>query len=110
MFFSTTAEEQAVVGQIQAQVPGTELRQESKTAEVSRLEEELTRISFEMAKQAKSKATVARNVKGHQTLESRRLMTPPKIVYLMMEMLDKIRRKWKPAWKSHLVNMNLDNY
>uniref|UniRef100_A0A915IRK5 Uncharacterized protein n=1 Tax=Romanomermis culicivorax TaxID=13658 RepID=A0A915IRK5_ROMCU len=55
-----------------------------------------------MAKQAEVKATVARNVKGHQTLERQRLTTPPKIVHRMAETLDEIRWKSKPAWKSNL--------
>uniref|UniRef100_A0A915K4V0 Uncharacterized protein n=1 Tax=Romanomermis culicivorax TaxID=13658 RepID=A0A915K4V0_ROMCU len=47
------------------------------------------RVSFEMAKQAKGEATVARNVKGT---------------------LDEIRGKLKPVRKSNLVDMNLDDY
>uniref|UniRef100_A0A915KGJ2 Uncharacterized protein n=1 Tax=Romanomermis culicivorax TaxID=13658 RepID=A0A915KGJ2_ROMCU len=92
------------------QAPETELRQESKTAEVSRVEEELMRGSFDMARQAKIKATVGGNLKGHQTLERQRPTTPPKIVHPMAEMLDEIRRKSKLAWKSNLVDTNFDNY
>uniref|UniRef100_A0A915IMN0 Uncharacterized protein n=1 Tax=Romanomermis culicivorax TaxID=13658 RepID=A0A915IMN0_ROMCU len=105
-----SAEEHAVVGQIQRQAPETKLRQESKTAEVSRVEEELMSGSFEMASQAEIKGTVGGNVKGHQTLERQRLMTPPKIVHPIVEMLDGIRRKWKPVWKSDLMDMNFDDY
>uniref|UniRef100_A0A915IRJ1 Uncharacterized protein n=1 Tax=Romanomermis culicivorax TaxID=13658 RepID=A0A915IRJ1_ROMCU len=60
-----SAEEHTVVGRVQAQVPETEQRQESKTAEMSKLQEELARISFEMAKQSEVQATVGGNVKGH---------------------------------------------
>uniref|UniRef100_A0A915HPC7 Uncharacterized protein n=1 Tax=Romanomermis culicivorax TaxID=13658 RepID=A0A915HPC7_ROMCU len=56
-----------------------------------RLEEELTRVSLKMAKQAEGKATVAGNVKCHQTLERQRPRTPLKIVHPMTEMLDEIR-------------------
>uniref|UniRef100_A0A915IV39 Uncharacterized protein n=1 Tax=Romanomermis culicivorax TaxID=13658 RepID=A0A915IV39_ROMCU len=63
-----------------------------------------------MAKQAKGEATVAGNVKGHQTLGRQRPTTPPKIVHPMMEMLVKIRLKLRPAWKSNLVDMNMDDY
>uniref|UniRef100_A0A915IFQ9 Uncharacterized protein n=1 Tax=Romanomermis culicivorax TaxID=13658 RepID=A0A915IFQ9_ROMCU len=105
-----SAEEHAVVGQIQAQVPESQLRQESKTAVVSKLEEESARISFEMAKQAECGATVSRNVKGHQILERQRPTTPRKIVHLMTETLGEIRQELKPAWKSNLVNMNMEDY
>uniref|UniRef100_A0A915ITE4 Uncharacterized protein n=1 Tax=Romanomermis culicivorax TaxID=13658 RepID=A0A915ITE4_ROMCU len=102
--------EHTVVGQIQAQVPETELRQESKTAKVSKVEEELARGSFQMARQAEIKATVGRNVKSHQTLERQRLTMPPKIVHPMMETVDEIRGKSKPAWEWNLVDMYLDDY
>uniref|UniRef100_A0A915JP34 Uncharacterized protein n=1 Tax=Romanomermis culicivorax TaxID=13658 RepID=A0A915JP34_ROMCU len=68
------------------------------------------RVSFEMAKKAEVEASAARNVKGHQTSERQKWMTPPKIVHLVMETLDEIRGKSKPGWKSNLVDMNLDNY
>uniref|UniRef100_A0A915KCJ8 Uncharacterized protein n=1 Tax=Romanomermis culicivorax TaxID=13658 RepID=A0A915KCJ8_ROMCU len=63
-----------------------------------------------MAKQAEVKASVPGNVKGHQTLERQRLTRPLKIVHPMTETLDEIRWKLKPAWKSNLVVMNMDDY
>uniref|UniRef100_A0A915KJM5 Uncharacterized protein n=1 Tax=Romanomermis culicivorax TaxID=13658 RepID=A0A915KJM5_ROMCU len=64
-----SAEEHPAVGQIQTQAPETEVRQESKNAEMARVEEELMRSSLEMARQAEIKATVGGSVKDHQTLE-----------------------------------------
>uniref|UniRef100_A0A915KKA4 Uncharacterized protein n=1 Tax=Romanomermis culicivorax TaxID=13658 RepID=A0A915KKA4_ROMCU len=64
---------------------------------MARVEKELRRNSFEMARQAKIEATVSGNVKGHQTFEGERPTSPPKLVYLMAETLDEIRGKSKPA-------------
>uniref|UniRef100_A0A915HXG6 Uncharacterized protein n=1 Tax=Romanomermis culicivorax TaxID=13658 RepID=A0A915HXG6_ROMCU len=61
-----------------------------------------------MARQAEVEATVGGNVKGHQTLERQTPMTPQKIVHPMIETLDKIRQKLKLAWKSNMVDINLD--
>uniref|UniRef100_A0A915LB05 Uncharacterized protein n=1 Tax=Romanomermis culicivorax TaxID=13658 RepID=A0A915LB05_ROMCU len=104
------AEEHAAVGQIQPQVSETEQRQECKTAEMSKLQEELARISFEMAKQAKTKATVAKNVKGQQMIHRQRPTMPLRIVHQMDKTLDEIRRKSRLAWKSNLTDMNMDDY
>uniref|UniRef100_A0A915HRM7 Uncharacterized protein n=1 Tax=Romanomermis culicivorax TaxID=13658 RepID=A0A915HRM7_ROMCU len=77
---------------------------------MSKLQEEVARISFEMAKQAEIEGTVSQYVKGHGTLERQRPATPPRIVHPMNEMLDEIRGSLKLAWKSNLVDMNIDNY
>uniref|UniRef100_A0A915J6E3 Uncharacterized protein n=1 Tax=Romanomermis culicivorax TaxID=13658 RepID=A0A915J6E3_ROMCU len=63
-----------------------------------------------MVKQAEVEPAVGRNGKGHRNLERQTLTTPPKIVHPMEKTLDEIRLKWKPAWKSNLVDMNMDDY
>uniref|UniRef100_A0A915II55 Uncharacterized protein n=1 Tax=Romanomermis culicivorax TaxID=13658 RepID=A0A915II55_ROMCU len=105
-----SAEEHPVVGQIQTQAPETEVRREGRNAEVARVEEELRRSSFEMARQVEIETTVSGNVKGHQTLERERLKSPPKVVHPMAETLEEIRWKWKPVWRSNMVDMNYDEY
>uniref|UniRef100_A0A915IW92 Uncharacterized protein n=1 Tax=Romanomermis culicivorax TaxID=13658 RepID=A0A915IW92_ROMCU len=77
---------------------------------MSKLQEEVARISFEIAKQAEIEATVSQYVKVYRTLERQRPTTPPIIVHPMDGMLDEIRGNLKPAWKSNLVDMNMDNY
>uniref|UniRef100_A0A915HIX7 Uncharacterized protein n=1 Tax=Romanomermis culicivorax TaxID=13658 RepID=A0A915HIX7_ROMCU len=62
---------------------------------MSKLQEELARISFEMAKQAEREATVVRNVKGQQMMEKQRLTT--KIVNLMEQMLEEINGNGDPS-------------
>uniref|UniRef100_A0A915J2P9 Uncharacterized protein n=1 Tax=Romanomermis culicivorax TaxID=13658 RepID=A0A915J2P9_ROMCU len=86
-----SAEEHAVARQIQTHAPETEVRPENKNAEIARVDDELMRSSFEMARQAEIEATVGGSVKDHQTLERQRLTTPPKTVHLMAETLDEIR-------------------
>uniref|UniRef100_A0A915ISK3 Uncharacterized protein n=1 Tax=Romanomermis culicivorax TaxID=13658 RepID=A0A915ISK3_ROMCU len=63
-----------------------------------------------MARLAEMEATVGGSVKDHQTLERQRPTMPPKIAHPMVEILDEIRRKSKPAWKSNLVDMTFDEY
>uniref|UniRef100_A0A915II38 Uncharacterized protein n=1 Tax=Romanomermis culicivorax TaxID=13658 RepID=A0A915II38_ROMCU len=47
-----SAEEHAVAGQVQTQAPETKVRRESKNAQMARVEKELRRSSFAMARQA----------------------------------------------------------
>uniref|UniRef100_A0A915J495 Uncharacterized protein n=1 Tax=Romanomermis culicivorax TaxID=13658 RepID=A0A915J495_ROMCU len=78
----------------------------SSFAFFKQVEEELRRSSFNMAMQAEIEATVNGNVKGHQTFERERLTLPPKLVHPMAKMLEEIRWKSKPAWRSNMVDMN----
>uniref|UniRef100_A0A915L3Q2 Uncharacterized protein n=1 Tax=Romanomermis culicivorax TaxID=13658 RepID=A0A915L3Q2_ROMCU len=105
-----SAEEHTAVGQVQSQVSETEQRQEGKAVEMSKVQEELVRISFKMAKQAEGEASVAKNVRGGRIMEKQRPTTLPRIIHLMEEMLDKIRSKWRPTLKSNLMDMNMDDY
>uniref|UniRef100_A0A915IGB9 Uncharacterized protein n=1 Tax=Romanomermis culicivorax TaxID=13658 RepID=A0A915IGB9_ROMCU len=74
------------------------------------MEDKLVRISSEMARRTDVDGTLAENVKGPRVMERRRLGTPPRIVHQIEERLEEIRWKSKPAWKSNLVDMNMDNY
>uniref|UniRef100_A0A915LAD1 Uncharacterized protein n=1 Tax=Romanomermis culicivorax TaxID=13658 RepID=A0A915LAD1_ROMCU len=77
---------------------------------MARVEEELRRSSFFMARRAEIKATVSGNVESHQTFERERPMSPPKVVHPMAQMLDEIRQKSKLAWRSNMADMNFDEY
>uniref|UniRef100_A0A915JC01 Uncharacterized protein n=1 Tax=Romanomermis culicivorax TaxID=13658 RepID=A0A915JC01_ROMCU len=77
---------------------------------MARVEGELRRSSFEMARQAKTEATVGGSVKSHQTTERQRSTSPPKVIHPMTEVLEEIRGKSKLAWKSNMVDMNFDQY
>uniref|UniRef100_A0A915J9Y6 Uncharacterized protein n=1 Tax=Romanomermis culicivorax TaxID=13658 RepID=A0A915J9Y6_ROMCU len=57
-----------------------------------------------MARQAEIKATIS------DLRERERPTSPRKLVHLMAKMLDEIRRKSKPAWRSNMVDMNYDKY
>uniref|UniRef100_A0A915JCV5 Uncharacterized protein n=1 Tax=Romanomermis culicivorax TaxID=13658 RepID=A0A915JCV5_ROMCU len=83
---------------------------EGKNGEMARVEGELRRSSFEMARQAEIEATVGGSVKSHQTFERQRPTSPPRVIHPMAEMLDKIRRKSKESWKSNMVDMNFHKY
>uniref|UniRef100_A0A915KD78 Uncharacterized protein n=1 Tax=Romanomermis culicivorax TaxID=13658 RepID=A0A915KD78_ROMCU len=63
-----------------------------------------------MARQAEIEATVGGSVKGHQTFEEERLMSPLKVIHRITETLEEIGQKLKPASKSNMVDMNYDEY
>uniref|UniRef100_A0A915IQZ4 Uncharacterized protein n=1 Tax=Romanomermis culicivorax TaxID=13658 RepID=A0A915IQZ4_ROMCU len=63
-----------------------------------------------MARQAEIETTVNGNVKGLQTFKREKQRLPPKLVHLMAETLEEIRRKSKLVWRSNMVGMNYDEY